>query len=297
MIDIAMDDGASAMDARLSGRRSGARTVPRRIGAGAWARSTRPNTRCRAGTALKVPNTSQKTRRDAVSRFCQSSAASQIEHPHIVDVVNFVTDGPYMVLVMELLRGEPGLERLQAGRCPSSRRAPSRGSACEAEAATHAAGILHRDLKPAKGRPPFEGHNAFQLIWKHGNEPAPPLHEHARGVPQELSDVVRARWGRSRTSASRARSRCGTRCEMRRRRWWSGPSPPPLPSRRRLRWDARRGRCRRRCWARSCWAPRRCSPWTRPTWRPANRGERQAARTLHLLPLRSPRSPARCGPT
>jgi serine/threonine-protein kinase len=187
-----------------------------------------------------------------------------------VDVVNFVTDGPYMVLVMELLRGESLAERLTRGPLPILEASAILGQVCEAVAATHAAGILHRDLKPANvfltqvrgathakvldygiaklkhadaesggegpaagvtttgqllgtprylspeqargslhlderadvyaagvmlfemiaGRPPFEGHNAFQLIWKHGNEPAPPLHEHAREVPAELSDVV-----------------------------------------------------------------------------------------------------------
>ena len=52
----------------------------------------------------------------------------------------------------------------------------------------YAAGVMLFEM--LAGRPPFEGHNAFQLIWKHGNEAAPPLPEHAPGVQQELSDVV-----------------------------------------------------------------------------------------------------------
>src|SRR5690606_16467627 len=94
--------------------------------------------------------TSQKTRRDAVSRFfAEARAASQIEHPHIVDVVNFLTDGPYMVLVMELLRGESLAERLTRGPLPILEASVVLSQVCEAVAATHAAGILHRDLKPA----------------------------------------------------------------------------------------------------------------------------------------------------
>jgi hypothetical protein len=272
VIDIAMDDGASAMDARLLGQTlGGSYRVLRRIGAGGMGQVYEAeHTLLGRHFALKVLDTSQKTRRDAVSRFfAEARAASQIEHPHIVDVVNFVTDGPYMVLVMELLRGESLAERLTRGALPILEASAILGQVCEAVAATHAAGILHRDLKPANvfltqvrgaphakvldygiaklkhadaeggegqaagvtttgqllgtprylspeqargslhideradvyaagvmlfemlaGRPPFEGHNAFQLIWKHGNEAAPPLHEHAPGVPLELSDVV-----------------------------------------------------------------------------------------------------------
>lgn len=273
VIDIAMDDGASAMDARLLGQTlGGAYRVIRRIGSGGMGQVYEAeHTLLGRHFALKVLDTSQKTRRDAVSRFfAEARAASQIEHPHIVDVVNFVTDGPYMVLVMELLRGESLAERLTRGPLPILEASTILGQVCEAVAATHAAGILHRDLKPANvfltqvrgathakvldygiaklkhadaesggegqaagvtttgqllgtprylspeqargslnideradvyaagvmlfemlaGRPPFEGHNAFQLIWKHGNEPAPPLRQHAPAVPAELEGVV-----------------------------------------------------------------------------------------------------------
>lgn len=273
VIDIATDDGASAMDARLLGQTlGGAYRVLRRIGAGGMGQVYEAeHTVLGRHFALKVLDTSQKTRRDAVTRFfAEARAASQIEHPHIVDVVNFVTDGPYMVLVMELLRGESLAERLVRGPLPVSEASTILSQVCEAVAATHAAGILHRDLKPANvflvkqagathakvldygiaklkhadaesvgegqavgvtttgqllgtprylspeqargsleideradvyaagvmlfemlaGHPPFDGHNAFQLIWKHGNEPAPRLSQHAANVSRELSDVV-----------------------------------------------------------------------------------------------------------
>lgn len=273
VIDIAMDDGASAMDARLLGQTLGGNyRVLRRIGAGGMGQVYEAeHTLLGRHFALKVLDTSQKTRRDAVTRFfAEARAASQIEHPHIVDVVNFVTDGPYMVLVMELLRGESLAERLVRGPLPVTEATMVLSQVCEAVAATHAAGILHRDLKPANvflvkqgaathakvldfgiaklkhadaeslgegqavgvtttgqllgtprylspeqargaleideradvyaagvmlfemlaGRPPFDGHNAFQLIWKHGNEPPPRLSELAPHVSRELSDVV-----------------------------------------------------------------------------------------------------------
>ena len=146
-----MDDGASAMDARLLGQTlGGSYRVLRRIGAGGMGQVYEAeHTLLGRHFALKVLDTSQKTRRDAVSRFfAEARAASQIEHPHIVDVVNFVTDGPYMVLVMELLRGESLAERLTRGPLPILEASAILGQVCEAVAATHAAGILHRDLKP-----------------------------------------------------------------------------------------------------------------------------------------------------
>ncbi len=268
-----MDDGASAMDASLLGQTlGGAYRVLRRIGAGGMGQVYEAeHTLLGRHFALKVLDTRQRTRNDAVTRFfAEARAASQIEHPHIVDVVNFVTDGPYMVLVMELLRGESLADRLLRGPLPLAEAVTILSQVCDAVAATHAAGILHRDLKPANvflvqsndgphakvldygiaklkhatseggdpahpagvtttgqllgtprylspeqargslsvderadvyaagvmlfemlaGRPPFDGHNAFQLIWKHGNEPAPPLTDHAPHVPRELADVV-----------------------------------------------------------------------------------------------------------
>lgn len=40
------------------------------------------------------------------------------------------------------------------------------------------------------GQPPFSGGNAFQLLWKHGNEVAPSLSDIAPQVPKALADVV-----------------------------------------------------------------------------------------------------------
>ena len=40
------------------------------------------------------------------------------------------------------------------------------------------------------GRPPFDGSNYFQLLWKHGNEPPPLMRERMPSVPAALDDVV-----------------------------------------------------------------------------------------------------------
>ncbi|MBI5542289.1 MAG: serine/threonine protein kinase [Deltaproteobacteria bacterium] len=89
------------------------------------------------------PETFQRFRREA-------EIASQIGHPHIVEVLdyNVLPDGvPYIVL--ELLQGESLAQRLRRG--PLSLEAvltlsQQIGSALQA---THQRGIIHRDLKPA----------------------------------------------------------------------------------------------------------------------------------------------------
>lgn len=272
-MDMAPSDPLGTMDARLLGQTLGeSYRVLRRIGAGGMGQVYEAeHTLLGRHFALKVLDTEQLTRRDAVQRFfAEARAASQIEHPHIVDVVHFVTDGPFMVLVMELLRGESLAERLTRGPMPLAEAATVLSQVCDAVAATHAAGILHRDLKPANvflcehsagphakvldfgisklkpgaatstegepavgvtttgqllgtprylspeqargsldldersdvyaagvmlfemiaGAPPFDGHNAFQLIWKHGNETAPRLSERAEGICPALDEVL-----------------------------------------------------------------------------------------------------------
>lgn len=272
-MDMAPSDPLGTMDARLLGQTLGeSYRVLRRIGAGGMGQVYEAeHTLLGRHFALKVLDTEQLTRRDAVQRFfAEARAASQIEHPHIVDVVHFVTDGPFMVLVMELLRGESLAERLTRGPMPLAEAATVLSQVCDAVAATHAAGILHRDLKPANvflcehsagphakvldfgisklkpgaathaegepavgvtttgqllgtprylspeqargsldldersdvyaagvmlfemiaGAPPFDGHNAFQLIWKHGNETAPRLSERAEGISPALDEVL-----------------------------------------------------------------------------------------------------------
>lgn len=42
------------------------------------------------------------------------------------------------------------------------------------------------------GRPPFEGGNYFQLLWKHGNEPPPPLRERIDIAPELEAAVMKA---------------------------------------------------------------------------------------------------------
>ncbi len=87
----------------------------------------------------------------AALRFArEATAAAKVKSPHVVDVLDFGADAfgrPY--LAMELLRGEGLAARLErAGRLPLADVCRVVVHACRGLARAHAAGVVHRDLKP-----------------------------------------------------------------------------------------------------------------------------------------------------
>jgi serine/threonine protein kinase len=97
-----------------------------------------------------------------VQRFVlEARAASRLQHPHVVGVMDFgvEADRPYMVL--DLLEGDDLATVLaKGGPLPAPRLADLMLPVISAVAAAHAEGILHRDLKPE---------NVF-LTRRHGRE-------------------------------------------------------------------------------------------------------------------------------
>ncbi|MFJ4011362.1 serine/threonine-protein kinase [Streptomyces sp. NPDC090026] len=87
---------------------------------------------------------------ELVGRFVQErTALLQLDHPRIVAVRDLVVDGNDLALVMDLVRGTDLRTRLDRER----RLAPEAAVAitadvAEALAAAHAAGVVHRDVKP-----------------------------------------------------------------------------------------------------------------------------------------------------
>lgn len=114
--------------------------------------------------AMKTLSWEHAARPGAIKRlFTEAMAVNRITNAHIVEVTDIVEDGVHLPaagsrwasplrangLVMEILEGQ-SLSRAMVGEGPM---APERfllilSQVCEALAAAHAAGFVHRDLKP-----------------------------------------------------------------------------------------------------------------------------------------------------
>ena len=81
--------------------------------------------------------------------LAEAHAAARLPHPHVVQVLDAGTaeDGT-VVLVMELVEGEPLQERLRRGSLVVDEACEIAAQVAEALAAAHARGIVHRDVKP-----------------------------------------------------------------------------------------------------------------------------------------------------
>lgn len=144
--------------------------LDRVIGSGATGKVWRGRRR-RDGTpvAVKVLREELAREPDAVVRFLrQRTVLRALDHPHLVRVHDLVAEGELLAVVMDLVDGED-LRRM-AGRqaLRSSQALTLLGQVAAALAAVHAAGVVHRDVKPENVLVQWRGGTPYALLTDFG---------------------------------------------------------------------------------------------------------------------------------
>jgi len=121
-----------------------------RLGSGGMGEVWRArDTRSDRDVAIKVLSPEAVRDPERMSRFAtESKAATALKHPNILAVyeVGESEFGPY--IVMEFVDGETVRSMLNEGRLPLGRALDVAAQAAEGIANAHAAGMVHRDVKP-----------------------------------------------------------------------------------------------------------------------------------------------------
>jgi serine/threonine-protein kinase len=150
-VGVAAVTAAATLDALATGATVGEYVIEGRIGSGGMGdvyAASHPVIGKRA--AIKAIKPENCTNPGAVARFVREArVVNEIRHPNIVDVFSIGTlpDGR-SYLIMELLEGESLAERLERGALSLGEVAAIIDPVCRALDVAHAAGVVHRDLKP-----------------------------------------------------------------------------------------------------------------------------------------------------
>jgi eukaryotic-like serine/threonine-protein kinase len=132
------------------GARLGPYEVLAPLGAGGMGEVYRArDTRLRREVAIKVLPAGVSQDEKRLRRFEQEArAASALNHPNIVTIHDFGSEGGAPYVVLELLEGETLRNRIATGPVPETRVIDYGLQIASGLAAAHAKGIVHRDLKP-----------------------------------------------------------------------------------------------------------------------------------------------------
>jgi tetratricopeptide (TPR) repeat protein len=136
-------------DGDLIGQKLGSYRIEGHLGRGSMASVYRArDVLTRAEVALKVHT--RKENEASKRRFFQEArAANLLRHPSIVEVYELGVDGETSFIAMELVRGAPLAQVLQAGALPWQEVVRLTMRIASALGHAHAAGVMHRDLKPS----------------------------------------------------------------------------------------------------------------------------------------------------
>jgi serine/threonine protein kinase len=99
----------------------------------------------------------------------EAKAASLLDHPNIVDVLDLFSEGGSLFIVMELVRGRSVADLVESGELTARRTLVIVRQVLDALAHAHERGMIHRDLKPENimlvkvGEPGFEYERAKLL--------------------------------------------------------------------------------------------------------------------------------------
>ncbi len=125
--------------------------IQARLGEGAHAITYRAHDqRLKRTVAIKVLRSHLSGDTELVSRFVrEAELAASISHPNVVDVYDVGTDGDVSYIVMRLVPGQDLKHIIQEqGRLPVVEASPLVQQILRGLGAIHAAGIVHRDVKP-----------------------------------------------------------------------------------------------------------------------------------------------------
>lgn len=142
------------------GTRIGAYEIVAPLGQGGMGEVYRAiDTRLSRPVALKILPASVDGDAERERRFeVEARAVAELSHPNILTIHEFGRDGRLLYAALELVEGATLGERLLEGPLPARKAVDIARQIARALAAAHAAGILHRDIKPGNVMLTADGH-------------------------------------------------------------------------------------------------------------------------------------------